>query len=389
MAQKYYSLTEVARLLGISEDDVKQMQTQRELHGYRDGATWKFKAEEIERLARERGAPAASAEEGDMLLSELELGASDPGASGTVIGMEGNAKGAAESDIQLAGDSTPSAGRKSDIGSSVSKFEELDLALDEDLSLDDNQTQPAAAKAASISDLVVAGKDLDDDDLVLGGSGTGSDITIGGDSGISLVDPADSGLSLEEPLDLVGSAEALELGEADVVALGDAATGASPAAVKTDDDFLLTPLEEAPEEEESESGSQVIALDSEGDEAGAVVAAAPSGPSLAAMLDEDMSAAPAADLGLGAPLEAAQTGVGILAAQPGAFAQGATVPQPTAMLAEMPYTTWNIVSLALCTLLLLFCGMFMYDLLRNMWSWDAPYSINSSLMDTILSWFGG
>ena len=74
------------------------------------------------------------------------------------------------------------------------------------------------------------------------------------------------------------------------------------------------------------------------------------------MLDEDMSAAPAADLGLGAPLEAAQTGVGVLAAQPGAFAQGATIPQPTAMLAEMPYTTWNIVSLALCTLLLLFCG---------------------------------
>ena len=52
----------------------------------------------------------------------------------------------------------------------------------------------------------MSGKKLDDDDLVLGGSGTGSDITIGGDSGISLVDPADSGLSLEEPLNLAAAA---------------------------------------------------------------------------------------------------------------------------------------------------------------------------------------
>ncbi len=45
-------------------------------------------------------------------------------------------------------------------------------------------------------------------------------------------------------------------------------------------------------------------------------------------------------------------------------------------------------SLVLCAVLLLFCGMFSYDLLRNMWSWDAPYSVNSSLMEMIMSWFG-
>ncbi len=44
---------------------------------------------------------------------------------------------------------------------------------------------------------------MGDDELVLGGSGTGSDITLGAaDSGISLANPADSGLSLEEPFDL-------------------------------------------------------------------------------------------------------------------------------------------------------------------------------------------
>ncbi len=57
---------------------------------------------------------------------------------------------------------------------------------------------------------------------MLGGSGTGSDITIGGDSGISLVDPADSGLSLEAPLNLAGAGEeSLELGEDDLLASAD------------------------------------------------------------------------------------------------------------------------------------------------------------------------
>ena len=49
-----------------------------------------------------------------------------------------------------------------------------------------------------------------------------------------------------------------------------------------------------------------------------------------------------------------------------------------------PYSTWNIVSLALCTILLAVIGMMMYDLMRNMWSWNGAFSLNSSLMDMIL-----
>ncbi len=32
-------------------------------------------------------------------------------------------------------------------------------------------------------------------------------------------------------------------------------------------------------------------------------------------------------------------------------------------------------------------GMMMYDLLRNMWSWNGAHPVNSGLMDTILGWF--
>src|SRR5690606_36717664 len=98
---------------------------------------------------------------------------------------------------------------------------------------------------------------LDDDELVLG-SGAGSDVTLGaGDSGINLGNPSDSGLSLEEPLELSGGsgAESLELGEDEMLDL-DKSMGGS------DDDFMLTPVEDGLDEE-SDSGSQVIALDSE------------------------------------------------------------------------------------------------------------------------------
>ena len=216
----------------------------------------------------------------------------------------------------------------------------------------------------------LSGKELDDDDLVLGGSGTGSDVTIGGDSGISLVDPADSGLSLEQPLDLGGAGEeSLELGEDDMLAAGEAADAARRTQLKTDDDFLLTPLEEATDAEESESGSQVIALDTEGDEAATMIGGA-AGASMAAMLDEDLSAQPALDMGMGAPL----AGGPVLGAQPGGLAEGVPLMQPAAALPEAPYTGWQIAGLAVCAVLLMLCGMMMYDLLRNMWSWEGPYT---------------
>ena len=113
-----------------------------------------------------RGA-ARAAEGGDVLLSEVELGQSGSGASGTVIGMAGDQRAAAESDLQLADSSVELAGsdlqlagsdlqlaasdtnlvettqgpetaRKAELDSKVSQFEELDLTLDEDLTLEDS-----------------------------------------------------------------------------------------------------------------------------------------------------------------------------------------------------------------------------------------------------------
>ena len=361
MAQKYLNTSQAAERLGLSEGDIARMRENRELYGYRDGADWKFKVEDIEKMA-EKASKSSVAEEddGDVLLSEVELGQSDAGASGTVIGMGKQDAVSDGSDLHKSGKDSAEAG---------SQFEELDLTLDEDLTLEDSAIGSQSGGS---------GIDLDDDDLVLGGSGSGSDITLGGDSGISLVDPADSGLSLEEPLDLGTGDESLELGEDDMILLDDDEVDEDAATeLKAEDDFLLTPLDDEGDEE-SESGSQVIALDTEGDESATMVAST-SNASMAAMLDEDLG-------GGGLGVDDAALGMS-LGGQPGGMAGGAPLMQPAAALPEAPWSVWSVVVLALCVVVLVFCGMFSYDLMRNMWSWEGAYEVNSSLMDSILSMF--
>ena len=55
MARKFIELNEVASLLGITPDEVSDMRSQGDIHGYRDGSTWKFKVEEVQKTANDRG----------------------------------------------------------------------------------------------------------------------------------------------------------------------------------------------------------------------------------------------------------------------------------------------------------------------------------------------
>jgi len=398
MAQKYYNVKEAAKILGTSEEAVRQMLEHRELYGYRDGADWKFKAEDIERRAADSKAqPAPAIEDTDeVLLSEVELGQSGSGASGTVIGMEAVPRN--ESDIDLAGSdvdvasqsATPPIG-KAQGDSKAAKFEELDLGLDDDLSMAasniglDAVQKPTSESPTGSSSLSIAPNPLDDNSEVIGGGSSGSGITLSGDSGISLVDPADSGLSLEEPLELGGSSiaeESLELGDEDILQLAESSK--SSRNLKADDDFLLTPTEETTDADESESGSQVIALDTEGDDGATLVSP---GQGMGAMFGENLGAQPALDLGAGVSLAAAPLGAPGMGVSAGAMPAGAAAAPAGALLPEAPYSVWNIVSLAACLFFLLLCGAMVYDLLRNMWSWNSAGSVNTWLMDTIIGLF--
>ncbi|MEN6452551.1 MAG: helix-turn-helix domain-containing protein [Thermoguttaceae bacterium] len=398
MAQKYYNSAETAKLLGKSVDEIKQMLERRELHGYRDGADWKFKVEDIDRLAKDQPKPAGDV--GDVLLSEVELGQSDPGLSGTVIGfsepgrpVSGSDIRLAESDIQLGESKTPIPIKKKD--DSKTALSELDLTLEEDLTIQDSKfaldsstAKPAKSGDSSVVDM--GSSSLEDDELVLGGSSSkGSDVTLGGDSGISLIDPSDSGLSLETPLNLGAAAEeSLELGEDDMLATSETADQGSSGKIKADSDFLLTPLEESTADE-SESGSQVIALDTEAEaeEDAGMVGAAAGGVSMATMLDEDLSDQPSLEMGMAAPL----AGTPGLSAQPGALAEGASLMQTAVSSLEPPYTPLQLVGLGFCLFLMLLCGIVVYDLMQTLWSEQAVSSGSPSswLMDTVLGWIEG
>ena len=300
MAQKYYNVAETAKLLGKTPDEVKKMLERHELHGYRDGADWKFKVEDIDRLVAQPAEKPAEEGGGDVLLSEVALGQSDPGLSGTVIGMNDGGRLVTDSDVRLADSDRvlDAASKTPPKGAPESKFDDLNLSLESDLKLDDSKpsspAKPAAVRTGG-SSVIDLSKSSSDDELVLGGSGSGSgsDVTLGGDSGISLVDPSDSGLSLDTPLNLGAVAEeSLELGEDNMLTTSETVTGSSPQ-LKADDDFLLTPLDEAADTEES--GSQVIALDTEADEIGAGAGAS------VPLLDEELATHSGLEMAVASP----------------------------------------------------------------------------------------
>ena len=67
MAGKFMSPEEAARLLGVSVDEVNRLVDRKKLFPMRDGATLKFKTDDVERLVRTLGEESASG------IDELEL----------------------------------------------------------------------------------------------------------------------------------------------------------------------------------------------------------------------------------------------------------------------------------------------------------------------------
>jgi hypothetical protein len=449
---KLIQLQDAAKILGISPEELTDMRSRNEIFGYRDGTTWKFKIEELERVKAARAMSAESLHdlptgeeleelvdvgdlslEGDdltsepdsdhgatadddadviemssgddsdsILVSEEVLGQSDENTASTIIGeaddLLPHESGIAGSDALAGGSDLELSMEKSDALSASDIFEEgarkpttasdtasLNVASSSDIAegvtLQDSGSLELARDDSGIGSRIELADDdaqasssgfgsaielgLDDDELVLG-SGAGSDVTAGaGDSGISLGNPSDSGLSLEEPLGLSegSGVESLELGEDELLNLSDsAATGAA-----ADDDFMLTPVEDAVDEE-SDSGSQVIALDSEDFDDSAVEMLTEEG--------EDLEEAETAEFVPDGGDVAAGAAVSLAAAR----GEAGTIGDE-----EANYSVWNVLSLLGIVMLLSFTGVLMLDLINNMWSWQGNFSFSSTIMDAILN----
>jgi hypothetical protein len=428
MAGKFVDLNEAAKMIGVNSESLVEMRSKGTIFGYRDGASWKFKVDEVERIIRERGVDArdsgsgilnaddeefddmisglsskiladkAQEEPGSILISEQELGASTTGKS-TIIGKgKGLERDPGDSDLRLADESSALGGGSDKLieapGNKVDLAGASDVLHGSDINLKSGGSGTGEMPAVKGS----SGGLHPDDDLILGedddigssdsaledeirpgsgkpgSSGKGSDVTLGsGDSGINLA-PSDSGLSLEEePLDLGGGSgvESLELPEDDeVVSLDDSAVDEDAGSqVKADNEFLLS-AGESLDEDESDSGSQVIALeDSESFDQDA-----------ATMLKAD-EAGLAADAFQPVGMEAGLEGAGGTA--PGGHPVYVQVAN-----AETPYSVWNVLFLGGVAGMLALGGMMMVDVMLNMWNFSGTGSLSTGIMDAFISMFG-
>lgn len=520
MPQKFISLADAAKQLGVSVDRLNQLREAGKARAFRDGAGWKFKEEEVQRISSEVLTAGQEQDSGDedvrdmepeplelepeesesILLNEADLGESESGSSSTIIGKEDeDDEPASEQDSDLELSSEPGKEDAADDGSEIvleleggdtntgddlgldvdgshvfsedaggsgvlesaetdpgSRFEDLDV-LDIDLESEASQIgsasskppqetapsetpppadtegdssliledqgsevqgsetetereeekkeqeqpasvaaqEPPAANKSEPEDSSIDLADDEDDELVLG-EGSGSDITLSSEqSGIQLVDASDTGIALDDvPLELGGSSaesppadsdESLSLAE-------DSKTKAEPESEPDIEDSVVLSAMGESRDSSQDSGSQVVALDleeSEFDETGATMLGGES--ALGSGIDFG-SGAMSSGIGSQLELPAGESAPSMLDEESTASAAAAPAAAPAAtaagpVVAQGQYSAWNLVFLGICCLLLLLCGFMMFDLLRSIWSWKEPFALNSALMDAILKAF--
>lgn len=429
----YVSLDEAAKILGIPPDELVEMRSRGEIFGYRDGKSWKFKTEEIERVQSELDGDAMDEEAGgsSILVSERQVGPSGS-KTGPTIGNAGSSDLALGSDLNLADDdermgsdvalvpdpksgsgvrlvnrkpaSDGSGKEKNGEGKSANALSDVklqkeggsssEMELGSDLNLLgedsgvasglDVMSNDSKGVAGSDSGSLGLGADLelendDEDDLVLGSD---SGVGLASESGINLMSPSDSGLSLEdEPLDLAGTGiSGLDLGAEVKGGSGSGAGSASGISglgsgalidFQQGEEFQLTPSSGGIDVDD-DSGSQVIELDDSSEFGGIPIGGGVGGLD---PIDEQGGFGGFGGDGFGD--EAGLAG-GTMAA--GAGMRG--VP-------ETPYGTLDVLLLLGILLLMGMGGLLVSDLMRNMWAWDNQNEYTSGLTSMLVNAIGG
>ena len=74
-------------------------------------------------------------------------------------------------------------------------------------------------------------------------------------------------------------------------------------------------------------------------------------------------------------------------ADDGGLTSGAMEGGPVTASTEASFSLGSVLGLTGCVVLLCLGGIMMFDLVRNIWSWNKTYSLNSSLIESLLSLF--
>ncbi|MBM4022406.1 MAG: helix-turn-helix domain-containing protein [Planctomycetes bacterium] len=344
MAGKFLSVEEAARRLGVSVEEINRLVDRKELFPMRDGATIKFKADDIERFAADLGV--GSTDDEDDLTLDLSLKKSglegvlpDSGLSGGKLVVD---DGGDEESIFASqeGSAVSPTGSLTVVRGGAPKptsgvFETDDLALESIVS--------ASSPSLAVGEGLQSGTD---------GSGTIAidlgDLGAGSLAG-SLAGALDSGLSLEETLDISG----VDLDKSGVAgSVAGSGVGDSLAGSLAGDAFDL-----GAGLVEEESASVVIPTEESGDSSFFPDAM-------------DDSASVSFD-GSGISSGVSMTDLSGIDLVPAASA----------------FTVWQVVGLICCTVLMFVGGLVVFDVLTTLWSPQSS-PVSSPLLNGLAKTFG-
>lgn len=237
MAGRFVELKEAADTLGITPDRLVELRANSEIHGYRDGASWKFKEEEVQRFLNEAGGELEQSQSGsslsldddldDLLETEFDSGGtsgSEDAASSVLVNEEELGGAPASPSSIIIGDELPPS--------------------DSDLSLipgDDDELSDVSLVASQ-------GNESDVSLIPESGLGTGSQVGLddasGTESNLDLGTPSGTGSDMELE---AGSGSGLGDDLGDLSGTGsnlDLEVGSSGSELNLDNDSDLTGLED-------------------------------------------------------------------------------------------------------------------------------------------------
>jgi excisionase family DNA binding protein len=370
---EYYNLEKVAEVLSVSAAEVNRLREQNKLRGFRDGATWKFNKEEVHAYLAEsiraRNGGNTTGQPGD---SDFDLAGNNASDSSFDL-----LDAALPDEDQLI--SAVPAPAKSDLDLAALD-QDSDLALAEETHVSSFvvpsnsntpiqlQEEPEAEQLLEVdleddSSALSLASAYDEDGSVLGAESSSPQLGLAGDSGFDV---------------LVADEDALE---SDILLVDEEKTEAvfTPA-----EDFTLEPTPKVPEDDDSESSSQVIAIDvgftpeaqdadpfggdTFGDFSGFDSGLQPSPEAAAATTNDSFAASPS----------------------PAAFDFAAAAPAPVKKPAapEEEYSTGMLIALVAALVVMILPGIMMLDTMMHLWSWGGSFTLTSYLMSSIAGLFG-
>ena len=440
----YVSLDEAAKLLNITPETLVELRSRGEIFGFRDGSSWKFKTDEIERVLQERSGDVLDEDSGgsSILLSERSglsglTGKSGSGLSGASSGKSDLQLEPSEEDsglLQLGSDVTlvpdPSSGSGVRLVNRASQTPPLGGFADDDdelLGLADDDSGEMEIDASSLS--LGSGSDLelakepsgstsggkkqspsrDDSDVLAGSDLRLQSADLGGTPDMVRSDDSDSSIELDGGLDFSSADDDLVLGSSSDLGLS-ADSGIN---LMSPSDSGLS-LEDEPLDL---AGTGISGLDLGGEGSGSDVGGSDpksgagsgiSGIDFAAAEDFQLSPSGGIDVEedsgsqvieiedsseMGDPLAGARQSdpFGGPDDEGGDSYNGggielepgvgtATV-GPYRGLPEVPLAGWQVATLLCIVIFMGMSGILVTDIVRNMWSWNGESNVS------VTSWF--